>query len=111
MNNAPRSAYDEAGGMVYFPRMLDKIRRHQRGELHPDFHKNLGQGADGKCAGFLRVPYEKLTARVREGGSDEEILEWCYQNGRRLNETDLFVWNNFAAKIGWNDFASDTLKS
>jgi hypothetical protein len=27
----PRSPYDVVGGLVYFPRMLDKIRLHARG--------------------------------------------------------------------------------
>jgi hypothetical protein len=45
-----------------------------------------------------------------KGGSDEEILEWCYQNGRRLNEGDILVWNNFSSKFGWNDFATPTLE-
>jgi hypothetical protein len=28
-------------GMMYFPRMLDEIRLHARGELGPDYHTNL----------------------------------------------------------------------
>jgi hypothetical protein len=59
---------------------------------------------------FLRVDYEQLRQRVLEDGSDEEILEWCYQNGRRLNEGDLLVWNNFSSKFGCNDFATPTLE-
>src|SRR4029078_7795687 len=41
--------------------------------------------------------------RVKQGGTDEEILEWCYERGRRLNDGDLFVWNGFASKLGWRD--------
>jgi len=29
----PRSAYDTLGGPLCFPRLLEKIRRHQRGEV------------------------------------------------------------------------------
>jgi Domain of unknown function (DUF5069) len=99
-------------GLRYFGRMLDKIRLHALGELHSDYHSNLGhvKGGDGRMCNFLRVDYEQLRRRVLEGGTDEEILEWCYQNGRRLNEGDLFVWNNFSAKLGWNDFATPTLE-
>ena len=43
------------------------------------------------------------------GGTDEEILDWCYTNGRRLNEGDLVVWNAYVSKLGWNDFASSVL--
>src|SRR5207245_10085256 len=92
--------------MVYFPRMLDKIRLHARGELPEDYHKNLGamRAADGACCNFLRMNYGDLRERVLEGGSDEEILEWCFEKGRRLNEGDIAVWNGFASKLGWRDF-------
>jgi gluconokinase len=100
------------GGMMWFPRMLDKIRLHARGELAGDYHANLGhrKALDGICVNFLRIKHDALTARVLEGGGDEEILEWCYENGRRLNEGDLAVWNGFISKFGWNDFASPLLE-
>lgn len=44
------------------------------------------------------------------GGSDEEILEWCYTTGRRLNEADVMVWNGFISNLGWNDFATPFLE-
>ena len=111
MIKCPCSAYREAGGMLYFPRMLDKMRLYARGELRPDFHENLGKGADAWCCRFLRIDYEALKSRVLETEStDEELLEWCFQQGHRLNKTDLMVWNEFVRKLGWNDLASDRLK-
>jgi len=110
MNTPPRSAYDTAHGMTYFPRMLDKIRLHAKGVLPADYHANLGKGADSWCCGFLRVNYEDLKARTFEGGSDEEILQWCFAQGRSLDQGDLFIWNLFAKKLGWNDPASDHLR-
>ena len=100
------------GGMMYFPRMLDKVRMHARSELGEDYHANLGKPrtADGACTNFLRVNYSDLRDRVRADGSDEEILEWCYENGRPLNEGDLRVWNGFVSKLGWNDFATPVLE-
>jgi len=89
--------------------MLDKIRKFASGELRADFHKNLGIGFDGRCSGFLRVKYEDLKRRTLEGGSDEEILRWCFQNGRELNDQDILIWNEFIRKRGWNDEASATL--
>jgi hypothetical protein len=47
---------------------------------------------------------------VLAGGTNEEILEWCFENGRRLNPNDLTVWNAFISKLGWNDFATTTLE-
>ena len=99
-------------GMMYFPRMLDKIRLHARGELHEDYHANLGaaRAADGACSNLLRVKYDNLRERVLQGGTDEDILEWCFEKGRRLNEGDLVVWNGFASKLGWRDFATPMLE-
>jgi gluconokinase len=97
--------------MMYFPRMLDKIRLHARGELASDYHGNFGKqrAADGMCCNFLRVQHAALRERVLTGGTDEEILEWCYTTGRRLNEADLMVWNAFLSKLGWRDFAAPVL--
>jgi hypothetical protein len=47
---------------------------------------------------------------VLAGGTDEEILEWSFEKGRRLNEGDLIVWNGFLSKFGWRDFATPTLE-
>ena len=99
------------GGMMYFPRMLDKIRLQARGDLAADYQENLGRrrAFDGMCCNFLRVAYPQLQERVLAGGTDEEILEWCFVLGRRLNKGDMIVWNGFISKLGWNDFASDYL--
>jgi Domain of unknown function (DUF5069) len=110
--NFPKSPKEMTKGMMYFPRMLDKIRMHARGELPEDYHKNLGgpRTADGACCNFLRVHYRDLVERVKQGGTNEEILEWCFEKGRRLNEGDIMVWNGFASKLGWRDFAAPVLE-
>lgn len=100
------------GGLMYFPRMLDKIRMHGCGKLPADYHENFGSrtGGDGMLCKILRIEHSALRRRVLEGGSDEHILEWCYANGRRLNEGDIMVWNGFIPKLGWNDFAAPFLE-
>jgi hypothetical protein len=109
--SVPRSAYDQVDGLLYFARMLDKIRLHARGALREDFQPNLGKGADHWCTRFLHVEYEALQERVLEGGTDEEILAWCIAQGRELNDVDRMVWNQFVTKLGWNDFASARLET
>ncbi|MBA2432332.1 MAG: DUF5069 domain-containing protein [Chthoniobacterales bacterium] len=104
MSNFPvRSPAAKVGGIVYFGRMLDKIRLHARGELHPDYQANLGQGFDENCTTFLRIGYQQLIARVQQGGTDEEILEWCFTTGRRREPDEIHVWNEFMRKRGWHD--------
>jgi hypothetical protein len=103
MNTYPRSAYDQVGGLVYFARMLDKIRLHAAGNLPPDYHANLSIGFDGRCCRFLQVEYATLRQRVLQGGSDEQILQWCFQTGRQPSEEEILVWNSFLRKRGWRD--------
>ena len=112
MNTRPKSAYEKVGGMFYFARMLDKIRLHARGELHSDYHANLGgkRTADEFCCGFLRVEYAELRERVLQGGTDLELLRWCFERGRKLNGIDVMIWNEFARKLGWSDPASPVLE-
>ena len=112
-DKAPKSFYEKVGGMLYFPRMLDKIRLYANGELREDCHANLGAvaRADWLCCRFLRVEYEALKKRVLEGGTDEEIQEWCFTTGRRLDETDILIWNEFIRKRGWNDMATGRLST
>jgi len=100
-------------GILYFPRMLDKIRLHLGGELHSDYQDNFGapQTADSALCNFLRVRHRDLIERVKQGGTDEEILEWCFTNGRPMNEGDVFVWNGFISKLGWRDRVTPRLQA
>ena len=102
-----RSSYETVGGLVYFGRMLDKIRLHAEGRLPTDY--NRGFGFDGRTCRFLNIQYERLVARVLEGGTDAEILEWCFKAGRRPGEEEIFVWNAFMTKRGWRDDISQWL--
>jgi hypothetical protein len=105
-----RSPSSKVGGIVYFGRMLDKIRQHHKGELSADYQANLGRGFDASCATFLRVDYNRLADRVKEGGSDDEILQWCWGMGQSPSEDEVYVWNEFMRKRGWNDELSEILK-
>src|SRR5438094_9455239 len=105
-----RSPNDKVGGLFYFGRMLDKIRLHAKGRLPSDYHENLGKGFDEKCVTFLRVNYDQLVERVKRGGTDGQTLEWCFSVGRKPSEDEIYVWNEFMRKRGWNDEVSETLK-
>ncbi len=65
---------------------------------------------DQKCVTFLRVNYDQLVEHVKQGGTDEQTLEWCFSVGRRPSEDEIYVWNEFMRKRGWNDEVSETLK-
>ncbi len=102
-DQVPCSAFTRTGGLVYFARMLDKIRRRAAGRLRADFHPNLGAGFDGRCSRFLGVEYSALCTRVLAGGTDEEILAWCRANGCAPSDEQILIWNKFMLKRGWRD--------
>jgi hypothetical protein len=106
-----RSSYDEVGGIVFFGRMLDKIRLQAAGRLPPGY--NLGTAnwnwSDARCCRFLGVDYVALAERVRAGGTDEELLDWCFAHGRRPGAEEIEVWNGFMRKRGWRDGSSEAL--
>lgn len=97
------SPYAKVGGLVYFARMLRKIRLVAENRLPADYQPFLGKGFDGRTTKFLRVNYDDLVKRTLAGGTDEEILEWCFATGYRPSETEIFVWNEYMIKRGWRD--------
>ena len=94
------SPYEKVGGVVWVPRMLRKIRLHPDGQLPADYLPYLGQGFDRRCVRFLGVLYEALVERVAAGGTDEEILEWCFATGKRPSAFEIHVWNEYMIKRG-----------
>ena len=102
-----RSPARKVGGIVYFGRMLDKIRVHAKGLLPGDYQPNLGKGFDRSCVTFLQLDYPQLVERVRAGGTDKEILDWALQTGRRPSDEEIQVWNDYMRKRGWEDEVSE----
>ncbi|MEY2486894.1 MAG: hypothetical protein QOG67_1559 [Verrucomicrobiota bacterium] len=105
-----RSPFAKVGGLVHFGRMLDKIRAHANGQLGEAYQANLGKGFDEFCVRFLRADYNRLVERTKQGGTDDEVLHWCFSVGRQPSEDEIYVWNEFMRKRGWNDEVSETLK-
>lgn len=110
MSTYPRSPFDKTGGIVYFARMLDKIRLHAAGELSADYTENLGTAFDERCTNFLHVAYADLAAQVKAGLDDEAALQWAFEHGRKPSDEEIEIWNDFMRKRGWNDEASARLK-
>ncbi len=108
----PCSDYKKTKGLIYFARMLDKIRLKAAGELPPGYYTGLEPDStvfDARCTRFLRIDYDELVKRTLQGGSDEEILEWCFERGRRPTEEEIEIWNEFILKRGWRDSGSAEL--
>ena len=105
-----RSPYVKTGGLYYFARMIDKVRIHAANRLPGDYQQVLGLGFDGRTCRFLRVDYKEFTERALEGGTDEELLHWCFTRGRTPTDEEIAMWNDWVCKKGWRDETSARLK-
>ena len=109
MSNIPglRSPYAKVGRIVYFGRMLDKIRLHAAGRLPEDYVANLGDEKPGvfdhRCCRFLGLRFSEIRNRTLEGGSDDAVLDWAENLGGRRDDDECIVWNSFMMKRGWHD--------
>jgi hypothetical protein len=108
-----RSPFDQISGIVYFGRMLDKMRLAAAGKLpeawQPMRGTKLKGTFDARCCDFLHVDYAALEAEAVKGRSDEEMIAWAFANGRRPTEEEIEVWNGFMSKRGWRDSATPRL--
>ena len=108
-----RSPADQIQGIVYFGRMLDKIRLVAAGRLPEGWQAMRGTALkgtfDGRCCNFLQVDYAALEAETLKGGTDEELMIWAFAQGRRPSEEEIQTWNAFMTKRGWRDAGTQRL--
>ena len=74
-----RSPSEQIKGLVYFGRMLDKIRLAAAGKLPEGWREMRGAtkpGAfDARCCRFLGIDYGALEKETVKGRTDEELIE------------------------------------
>jgi hypothetical protein len=109
-----RSPFDQVNGIVYFGRMLDKIRLAAAGKLPAGWQAMRGTSTKGsfdwRCCQFLQIDYAALEAETLLGDkSDAELLAWAFQHGRQPDEQEIEVWNAFMTKRGWRDAGTQRL--
>ncbi|RRJ94623.1 DUF5069 domain-containing protein [Opitutaceae bacterium TAV4] len=111
----PVSDHVETFGIVYFARMVDKIRLHAAGLLPASFHGHLGfadpTSFDSRFCRFWELDYEQVKARTLQGGTAEEIFTDLFRDRKPPNQEQIFVWNLFLLKRGWRDSGSDGLRA
>ena len=102
-----RHSAEQVGGLVFFGRMLDKMRLRAQGKLPPDYKTT---GTDQRVCRFLHVEYPAVVERVLAGATDAEALDWCFTHGRRPNEEEILTFNGFLTKRGWRDNQAEELE-
>ena len=114
-----RSPYAKVGRIVYFGRMLDKIRLHAAGKLPADYVSNIGDAKprmfDTFCCAFLGISHAALTAQViaiadDTPATDETLLAWAHAHGASRTDEECDIWNAFMCKRGWRDEARARLQ-
>lgn len=109
-----RSPSDPIQGLVYFGRMLDKIRLAAANKLPEGWQPARGTAMkgsfDARCCRFLQIDYAALESETLQSGkSDEELLEWAFSRGHRPSAEEIEVWNAFMIKRGWRDAGTQRL--
>jgi hypothetical protein len=102
-----KGCFEKTHGVFYFARMCSKIRLHAAGRLPEDYFDMLGKGFDGRTCRYLEVNYVDVKTQVLAGKSEEEVLEWCFDHGRRLTDEQVLICNSFMSKRGWHDDESN----
>ena len=103
-----RSPYDQVGGLVFFGRMLDKIRLHAAGRLPADY--NRGFGMDARICTFLKLDYGQIVGAALSETDDLSALKRCFEQGRRPSDEEILIFNAFMTKRGWRDEQSDDIR-
>ena len=109
-----RSPSDQVGGLVYFGRMVDKIRLAAAGKLPEGWQAARGTPNnvtfDARCCRFLRVDYAALEVETLKGNkTDAELLDWAFAQGRKPSDEEIEIWNAFMTKRGWRDAGTQRL--
>ena len=105
MTKTPCDDYVKVRGVVFFARMLDKIRLNHQGLLPPGYNLGFSDSTsfDARFCRFWTVDYDWLVKRTLAGGTDEEIFDDCFKDRLPLIEEQVLAWNNFLLKRGWRD--------
>jgi hypothetical protein len=112
MNTAtPCSDYIETRGLVFFARMLDKLRLHAAGQLSNGYNIGISEPScfDARFCRFWEVDYDRIREETLAGKSNEEVLTAILGSGP-LNPERVLAWNALILKRGWRDDVSAELE-
>ena len=79
----PRSPYETMDGWVHLPRLVDKIRLHEAGQLHEDYQPNyLHKGFDLAWFKASVVEPDTLVEVIKNSITDGQVSDWVKANVR-----------------------------
>ena len=63
-------------GWMHLPRLIDKVRLHLAGKLHPDYQANFCKGFDALWLETAGVEANQFIEVVRHSITDGEVCDW-----------------------------------
>ena len=83
----PRSPYEVMDGWVHLPRLVDKIRLHEAGQLPDDYQPNyLHKGFDLAWFKASGVESDTLVGIVQNSITDGQVSDWVKANVKASDE-------------------------
>jgi len=79
----PRSPREVMAGWTYLPRLVDKIRLHLAGRLHPDYQENFTKGFDRAWLKAAGLSAESFIDVVKNSLTDGEVCDWVMTNVKK----------------------------
>ncbi|MEY4706077.1 MAG: hypothetical protein RL042_2282 [Nitrospirota bacterium] len=87
----PRSPKIRLGNIAHLGRIIDKIRLRQAGQIQD--YNYLTVGFDRYLLDFLELDASAFEQRVRDGGTDTEILDWVRAHMKSRTQEEIAQWN------------------
>jgi len=91
----PRSPYEAMDGWVHLPRLVDKIRLHESGQLPADYQRNyLHKGFDLAWFKASGVEPDTLVDVVKSSITDGQVSDWVKANVSTPDEAKTTLRDN-----------------
>ncbi len=87
----PRSSKIRLGDIAHLGRIIDKVRLRQAGQIQD--YNYLTVGFDRYLLDFLELDASAFEQRVRDGGTDQEILDWVHAHMKNRTQEEITQWN------------------
>jgi hypothetical protein len=79
-------------GLVFLPRLIDKMRASGTAALDGYNYKTAGM--DAELIEFLAVDADAMESAVKAAASDSEVLNWISKNARKWTRQDAIAHNH-----------------
>lgn len=87
----PRSPKIRLGNIAHLGRIIDKVRLRQAGQIQD--YNYLTVGFDRYLLDFLELDASVFEQRVRDGGTDTELLDWVRAHMKSRTQEEIAQWN------------------